>query len=699
MIVGAKYGMRRVTFVNRSWLTLLGLSLFFSGVFLAGIFQLAPGRQIYAQEGGVDVGETVYSNPKIRVRNVTATVPDNAAPTTPILIAPPNNSIITDSTPSFVWEAATDDQGISKYVLFVDGSIKFDNIPISDTTNANYVLTYDSGTGRYTLTPTAGLTDGTHTWKIQAWDTSSHSTDSVTWTFTIDTTAPSFVVNQIGTATGLAISAQDVSTIPLTPLILTANEPLIVATGEASSVVQTTLVIPGDPTQNFTTTIDVNGNWTLQLGILPRGVVMTLNFLITDTAGNLSILNGVEFMIEQDVIVFPPVSPTPTPEPTEPPSSPTPGVTPEPSSPPSPPSTPAPSPFIVIPITPPRETIYLLIQDLIDRLPDSVQDALETLGPIVEDLAPISAAVVALAVPIMSTIAVATQFGGSLSPTLLLKILQALGLLPIGKPQGLVFNSETDEGVPFAILTFRSKDPDFESSIVETMVTDTDGIYKGINLPAGTYQLEVSQQDFHFPTSHTRPAHLAMSDYYRGEEFELTDKQEPLFLIPVDPLVSNGKHRLIIKARLFFARLTRQTSFILYPLAFLSAILVILFPTVWNMLVFGLYAYLVTRRAIFWFKIPIITGQVVDEQGQPMEKVIVRLATVDENALAAVLLTDTNGEFRYYGQPDVYQLSLQKLEYVWMENKAALSFYQVDVRAKREHVVASLTPLRQVLNK
>jgi hypothetical protein len=312
------------------------------------------------------------------------------------------------------------------------------------------------------------------------------------------------------------------------------------------------------------------------------------------------------------------------------------------------------------------------------------------------ELAPVSALFVAATVPLISTLAVASQFGGSLSPTLLIKILQALGLIPVGKPQGLVFNSQTDEGVPFAVLTFRSRDPANDLSIVETVVTDSDGIYKGINLPAGTYQVEVSQQEYHFPTKHNRPRHLSLEEYYRGEVFNLGDKQEPLFLIPMDPLVVKTQAHWRLKVRLALAQLARKSSIALFPLAFLSTILLILYPTIWNWIVFGLYLGLIGRRVVIWFKIPVITGQVIDEQGQPMSNVIVRLTTVEENSLAAVMLTNEKGEFAYFGQSALYQLSLQKPGYVWMSGTSSQSFYEVDVRVKKQHVLANLTPLNQL---
>jgi len=646
-----------------------------------------------AQEGGVDPGqgETVITNPKIRQRQVTASVPDNLPPTTPILISPLNNSLITDNTPTFVWQASTDVTGMDHYAFYLDGVLLYDNLPLSGTTTVTYVYSFDPVNNEYRLTPINPVADGTHTWKVRAVDTTNNITDSVTWTFTSDSAAPTLVVTQIGDQ-AVTISAQDVSTIPLTPIILTENEPLLLGNGEPNSLIQTALIIPGDPIQYFTTTIGTNGQWSIQLGILPREVTMTLNFLITDAAGNISVLNGVEFRIAQKIIVFPPVNPTPSPSAAPTPSAatlPAPGTGPVESQ-------PAPSPIISIPFTPPRETMYNVIQEIIETFPQSVRAALASLAPIVDQLAPISGLLVSVVVPLASTIAVATQFGGGISPTLLIKILQALGLIPVGKPQGFVFNSETDEGVPFAVLTFRSHDESTDFSIVETVVTDSEGVYKGIILPAGNYRIEIKQQDFHFPTSQSRPLHLGLPDFYRGEIFQLANKQEPLFLIPMDPLKLSLKKRWQIKGRLFLARLARQSTVALYPLLLLSGLLVIMYPTVWNWLIFGLYGLLAGRRILLWFRVPIISGQVLNKQGLPESKVIVRLSTVQENSLAAVLLTNDKGEFSFYGRPDAYQLSLQKKGLVWIKDDSPMSFYQVDARLERQHIVTELTSLSEI---
>lgn len=634
---------------------------------------------------------------------ITATVPDNGPPTTPILIAPGNNTYVTISQPSFVWEASTDVGGMDHYRLSVDGTTLYDNIPLTDTDNSQYTLTYNSGTGRYSLYPKTALGQGSHTWQIAAFDNTANATLSATWTFTIDTQAPSFVLTQIGTAT-VSISAQDAGTIPTTPVVLDANEPLLVANGEANSSVQLTLVIPDDPTQNFSTTIASNGTWSQQLGILPRDVVMTLNFVITDVAGNVSVLTGVEFTIPSDVIIIP--SPSPSPSPAESPTasaSATPSGAPAPGS--SPPASPAPpsEPFIEIKIIPPREMLNEFLQEARERLetPFSILTA-PALAPVIKvaeesltALAPYSAVVVSSALPIVATAAVATQFGGSISPDLLIKILQALGLIPAGKPQGLVFDSETEEPIPFALLTITGQNE--QAGTTQTVVTDDRGVYRGIRLPPDNYQLFVSQQDFHFPTKKARPPYMSYRDFYRGEVFPVSKQtQEQLFLIPMDPLNEQRRYSWRHGFRLFFTRLARWTDTLTAPLFLLSGFLAILFPSIWNWLVFALYGGLLGKKALGWFKSPLVTGVVIDQTGQPIERAMIRLGALVNNELTELTLTNTQGEFTLYGPPQRYQLAITKPGFVWYDQNATMSLYELDGSQGSQHLIVTMVPTDQL---
>lgn len=633
---------------------------------------------------------------------VTATVVANTPPTTPILISPANNSTITTSLPTFVWERSTSVTGMSHYNLVLDGSNYFSNIPLTATDNANYILTFNNVTNRYSLTVKAPISDGNHTWKIRAVDINNLGTDSATWTFRIDTLAPSFVVTQIGEQ-ATNISAQDVSTIPDDPIELTNNSPLIVATGEANSTVSMTVIIPGDPNQNYVVAIDGSGNWSQQLGILPRDVVMTLNFTITDQAGNVSVLNGVEFIILQEVIVFPPASPSPTPSPTP---TPTPGVTPEPSPEPSPTLEPEP-PLIEIPVTPPNEVVNEVIQEIIERLPVPIQQAIANLPrqaeqvvvETVELVAPVSSLVATAAVPTVTSLALLSQFGNELSLRLIIRLLQALGLLPKRKPQGLVYNSKTNEPVAFALLTVTSTDSSLEEPIHETVVTDVHGVYQGIKLPPGQYKIMVSHQDYTFPSGLTRPAYLSFQDFYLGEVFSVNSvEQDQLFLIPVDPVAERAEltnKNWRSKLRLLLARV--RLADLMWPLFTFSLIIAVIFPSFLNWIIVGFYLIIIGRKALQSLKLPRIAGTVIDDQGQPISNAVIRLSDSQTNQLAVLTNTNAKGEFRGFVDKGKYQINVMKPGYIWKRGAGAeLSFEELDVTTGQQYTVITMMDSRDL---
>jgi hypothetical protein len=623
-------------------------------------------------------------------QHVTVTIPVNTPPSIPILISPENNSYVNTTTVTFVWQAATDQYGISEYELHLDGSLYFDNIPTTSTSNSQYTLVYDSNADTYTLTVVVPLTEGTHTWKIRAVDVQNAGTDSVTWSFTIDSLAPSFIITEIG-GVAVSISAQDISTVPTTPIELENNEPLLIGTGEPNSTVNVTVTIPGDPTQVYVFTINPDGTWSLQLGILPRDTVITLDFVITDLAGNVSVLSGVQFIITQDVIVFPPAS-----------ASPSPGTSP----------TPTPSaPLIAIPLTPPREAVYNLLQELLERLPAPLQAIVASLPPgtleTIRNLGPVSTALVVAAIPLLTTAAIATQFGARFSLEILARILQALGLIPSGKPRGFVFDSRTHKGIPFALLTITSVDVsgtpgednvvDFSHTpLIETVVSDVEGVYKGVELPLGKYQIDVRHQEYRFPTARPRPPYLTTHDYYRGEEFEIASEKdaELLFLIPMDAIEETGKRTWKNQVRVSLAYLSRFGAMLILPLFVVSGILTLLFPSIWNWLVFGTYAVMVAYKSVGWFKIPRLTGVVIDTHGVAIENAIVRIIISENSELAVVTNTKSDGRFSAFVKPGKYQISVVNPGYVWTDTPVG-SFYEVDLTEQPLHLVATMEQVDQ----
>jgi len=627
---------------------------------------------------------------------VTATMPDVQDPSIPILISPENEAIINTETPEFIWQESTDNVAISYYQLHLDGSLLFDNIPLVDTDNSEYTLDYDEVTGYFHLIPKASLTETSHTWKIVVFDTSDNSSESEEWSFTIDITLPEFILTDIGEV-AVFISAADPLTIPEDPVILSDNEPLLVAYGEIGSTVDCTLIIPDDPTQYDTAVIDALGDWSWQLGILPRDKVMILNCTITDLATNISLLTGVQFLIETPY--FPP-SPTPTPtlEPTitptlEPSVTPSPTPTLEPTIIPS--ITPTPPPEIRIPIIPLREIIIEAIQELLELIPQPIKDLIENIPDwikepiqdVAEDLAPVANVVILVVPTAIATVSILTQFGNQFSVKFLLKILQALGLLPSKEPHGLVFNSNTYEGIPFAQIDITGKTKRKEIPISETLITNNMGMYQGIELPAGKYKIKVSHADFIFPTKKKRPRNLDFKHFYKGETFPIeVFNQMEFFMIPMDPINPKRVYSTSTRLRILSSRFTNLTGKLNFPLFILSGILAIVFPTTWNYVIFGLYSLGTLQKVRQKLRLASISGQILDENQQPMHDVVVKLLLIEENSVASIAISSKKGKFSFYNKKGRYQLIALKSGHEQQTTGRVMTLNETDSRYENQRV-------------
>jgi len=82
---------------------------------------------------------------------------DNVRPNPFSLTAPLDSQILSLPTPNFKWQATSDStggSGLSKYQLWIDGSVNVDSIPVSTDSTA----------------PNSALNEGSHTWFVKAYD-------------------------------------------------------------------------------------------------------------------------------------------------------------------------------------------------------------------------------------------------------------------------------------------------------------------------------------------------------------------------------------------------------------------------------------------------------------------------------------------------------------------------------------------------
>lgn len=558
--------------------------------------------------------------------NISASIPDHIAPSTPILISPADEALLSTATPDFQWHESIDETALAGYRIFLDSVQHYGDLPLTDTDNSNYVLTYDSLNGIYSLIPKTALSEGYHSWRIEAFDYGDNSGVSDTWNFTVDTLVPDFIITQIGDQ-GTNISALNPSSVPSSPVILfandpTANEPIIVASTEANSSVSLLVSIPGDPSQSFSTSVDGSGHYQLQLGILPRDTDIRLDFTITDQVGHVSVLEGLYIRIPT---YYWPASPTPTYTPTPAPTAtatPTPQLTPVPTrritpaavlspSPvvsPSPTLLPSVSPLptalptksIQIPIIPPKEVVHEFTQEVSERFPEKIAKALDAMTRSAWwlALAPWLAVLLSVLPILFAFLLVLSKFFSLLSPQLFKKLFQLFWLQIFQQNAGrhLVFEESQSIAAPLVRVELRDAQ---SKELLEYQITDANGNFQDFAWPSGkTLQLQVVDKNFYFPVGIKKPVQLQLWEYYQNEAFQVNEHWPPAFLIPT--LVAQGQQRLPFfeRWRIFSFRLLAYPLVFCLPMWFLSLMIALRYPSWPNSLAVLFYLLILGLR--FW---------------------------------------------------------------------------------------------------
>lgn len=205
---------------------------------------------------------------------VSATVPAQANPTppnSPILISPDNNSTTSTATPTFIFEPSTGTVAVSHYQLWIDGSKNTDHI-----TNSLLTLTTNALTS---------LSEGQHTWFIKAIGLTGAQKASATWAFTVDTTAPLILINQID-QTPANLSSQDLASFSPSPIFETYRRyPEFKGIGEANASLTISLSNHLNTT-TFSTTILSDNSFTLKPSIALNPGQYTVSVSSIDPSGN-----------------------------------------------------------------------------------------------------------------------------------------------------------------------------------------------------------------------------------------------------------------------------------------------------------------------------------------------------------------------------------------------------------------------------
>jgi hypothetical protein len=621
--------------------------------------------------------------------------------------------LISDATPEFLWYEVTDDWVLSHYILLIDGKDLFGDLPLTSYENSDYKLVYDSTNGIYSLTPKASLSDATHSWQVRAVDYGSNVSISDTWNFTIDTLAPAFTVTKIGDRS-MSIAAG--GTPPTEPIEIfandvTANEPIIIADGERYSSVQLTVTIPDDPTQNFSKDIDENGNWQLQLGILPRETVIELDFIITDRVGLVSVLENLYIIIPQ--YYFPPTAtPTVTTSPTGI-TSPSPSVSlsPEPSYTISPPPgsltgtisptltispTASPSgeieePGIQIPIIPPKEIIHEAAQEISERLPEKIANFLRYLfsSEFWKKIAPYFVFILLMIHLLLSYILILTKFISNFSILLLKKVLALI--LPFKQSRkNLVFDYRNIKASPVVKVSLIEAQTGIE---LDFMITNHLGNFADFVWPKDKeFKLSVRDKNFYYPIGDKKPVQLSKKQFYQDEIFSFPEMDFEPILIPT--LTAQGQTNMPFLERLRVAALYILT----YPWWFFGTsllfalIITLRYGGYLNILVVIYYLLILLKKLRDYFRDSNLSLQFFLDQGQKYNQRLL-VSITDLNAGESFsFLTDVD-----YAKIDQlkldfgkYLLTTYSLNYGQWDYQNAVSQQQFELKANNHELAIKL---------
>lgn len=561
---------------------------------------------------------------------VSASIPDTTPPSTPILIAPEDGANVDLARPVFQWYESTDNKGMSHYEFRLDGRSWFNNIPLSSFANEDYSLSYDAGSGIYTFVANQDLSHGAHRWQIVAYDQVDNKSSSTTWNFNVFIDEPQFTIRKIGDV-NTSISSTNPSSVPEEPITLfstnpLANEPWIIALGAPNLEVDLTVSIPNSADQFFSQDTDSSGNWSLQLGILPRDEIVRLDFIITDVVGRKSYIRELYIIIRRHY--WPPTAiPTATITETPPTIVPTPFVSPsitpsitssitptqEPTTTPpitqaSPaPVTPLPSPGIRVPIIPPKEVVHDLVKEVKRSLPDRIATLITDFSgsPVWKAVNNFSALALALLLPIVSYLFVLFKFYQSFSIKTFQEVL--LALWPWSKKRkNLVFEYRNSQAAPLVKVELIDAET---NEILDWQITNYLGRFINFDWPMGrSLKLRVKDHNFYFPIGGGKPLYLSWHNFYQGEVFNYQEASKNkkvaanIFAgrraLAIPTLLAQGKHNLplIERLRVVFAYLVTYPSWFFLLSLFPVLLLVLRYPSFLN------YLALVYYFAVAFFK-------------------------------------------------------------------------------------------------
>jgi hypothetical protein len=246
-------------------------------------------------------------------------------------------------------------------------------------------------------------------------------------------------------------------------------------------------------------------------------------------------------------------------------------------------------------------------------------------------------------------------------PFALLLFLLGLWALFFPRPQGIVLVSDNKSPIAKALVMILR-----EGKFVRARLTNSHGLYKGFKLPPGEYQLLLSAEGYHFPSTSRVPQFYHYTTFRVRQNSDVAWAKNILLDRLNESSVPVAQPSKLLPLLPVFNLLT-NFWIIGLVLAILAALI---FTSIPNLIVLAAYIGGIIRRIISDQQSFNVTGRLLSLETQPLANVSLKVALASSREPAGQTLTDVYGNFVLYLKPDEkYVLSVPGSLFVLQDGK------------------------------
>ncbi|MCL5407445.1 MAG: carboxypeptidase-like regulatory domain-containing protein, partial [Patescibacteria group bacterium] len=257
---------------------------------------------------------------------------------------------------------------------------------------------------------------------------------------------------------------------------------------------------------------------------------------------------------------------------------------------------------------------------------------------------------------------------------------QILGLRRRRKTWGIVFNSQTGQPVPFALVKLLDK----SGRLIELSISDNQGRY-GLTPKHGIFTLKVSRADFVFPSE--SKTSIFYEKIYTDSEIKIVDaNQSVAFNIPLDPHSRSTIILVLLSWLVKFNHLIQKVRLPLFVLGAIFSLTMVVINFIFLYVVFLAYCVFMIIFDVIRLSRATAAGTVSDVYSHPISGAIVRIYHKQDNHLVETDISNKHGRFKFKVQPGVYYLVATKPNYI--DTKTHLMYLE---KGQKKEAISSIS--------